>query len=104
MLRLRLLGLRVLRLGTLLLRLGLLVVGLLRLGMVWFFALPLVLRIGRARDSEKQTKNGCAGNSNYLHRFASSGSTPKLNSEGAISVYRLAAAFLMVKTAQRRTK
>lgn len=61
------LGLRVLRLGTLLLRPGLLVIGLLRLGMVWFFVLPLVLRIGRAGDSEKQTKNGCAGNSNDLH-------------------------------------
>jgi hypothetical protein len=65
----RVLGLRVLRLRMLLLRLCLLVIGLLRLGMVWFFALLLVLRIGRARDSEKQTKNGCAGKSNYLHRF-----------------------------------
>jgi hypothetical protein len=28
-----------------------------------------VLCIGRTRDSEKQRKNGCAGNSNYFHRF-----------------------------------
>jgi len=50
-------------------RFRLLMLTLLLLGMVLFFALLLVLCIGRTSDSEKQRKNGCARNVNYFHRF-----------------------------------
>ena len=36
---------------------------------ILLFALPLVLRVGRYSHSEKQTQNGCAGDSNYFHRY-----------------------------------
>jgi hypothetical protein len=35
---------------------------------VLLIPLLLVLRVGRSSHSEKQTQNGCAGDSNYFHR------------------------------------
>jgi hypothetical protein len=36
---------------------------------VLLFALLLVLRVRRYSHSEKQTQNGCAGDSDYFHRY-----------------------------------
>ena len=60
---------RLLSVLLLLFRFGLVVLALLLLRMILFFALLLLLCIGRSRNSEKQRKNGCAGNSNYSHQF-----------------------------------
>ncbi len=54
---------------TVLLRVGLLVLVSLLFRVVLLFVLLLVLRVGRSSHSEKQTQNGCAGDSNYFHRY-----------------------------------
>jgi hypothetical protein len=55
-------------LSMLLFGFALLVLALLLFAMVLLFALLLMLCVGRSSDSEKQTQDGCAGDSNYFHR------------------------------------
>jgi hypothetical protein len=54
-------------LSVLLFGLGLLLPALLLFGMVFLVAPLLLLCVGRSSDSEKQTQDGCAGESNYFH-------------------------------------